>query len=227
MVTSVDRAAAEIVGRAVAHAALYPRAHHPAGEAVRVVIAARGAVLPRRHAAELRRPQHERIFEQPALFEVGEQRGGRRVEDRKVTLVIGLERLVRVPVEQAVDAAGPRRAVERDVAHAAFEQPAREQAVARVAGLQRIGVSGAVELVNVLRLTREVRRFRRGELHSRGEFVRGDARGEFIVCRDARAACLAIEKTEQLARRSIFLRAHARRAPRDCGSAAPREIAMP
>src|SRR5690606_5319481 len=53
--------AAELVGRSVADAAFDAGAHHPAGEAVRIVIAAGGPFLVRGHATELGRPQHQRV----------------------------------------------------------------------------------------------------------------------------------------------------------------------
>ena len=55
---------AEFVGGSVAGSALHARTHHPAGEAVGVVIASDRANLIRRHPAELRHPQNQRIFEQ-------------------------------------------------------------------------------------------------------------------------------------------------------------------
>ena len=66
----LDRLVAELVGRAVAEAALHARAGQPDGEALRVVVAAAGALLERRHAAELGDPDDQRVVEQAALFQV-------------------------------------------------------------------------------------------------------------------------------------------------------------
>ena len=67
---------AELVGAAVGEALLDAGAgqeHRVAGD---VVVAAIGA-LRRRHAAELAAEQDQRVFQQAALFQVGEQGGGR------------------------------------------------------------------------------------------------------------------------------------------------------
>ena len=81
MVTSSHRAPAEFVGRAEARAAFDAGAHHPAGEPVRIVIATGGACLVGRHAAELGRPEHERIVQQAALLQIGQQCGGGLIEE--------------------------------------------------------------------------------------------------------------------------------------------------
>ena len=91
------------------------------------------ALLEGRHAAELGGPDDQRVVEQPALLEIGEQRRGRLVEDRAVDVVLRLERLVPVPVADAF--AHRVGAVEElHEADAAFDQPPGEQAVAREAG---------------------------------------------------------------------------------------------
>ena len=75
-----DGGCAEFVGLADADAALDAAAGHPHGEAVGVVIAA-GAVgvLGRRLPAELAAPDHQRLVEQAAPFQVLEQAGDRLV----------------------------------------------------------------------------------------------------------------------------------------------------
>ena len=64
--------AAEFVGGTVADSALYAGSGHPCGEAIGIVVAAEGAVLEHRHAAEFAAPDDERFFEQPAPPEVAE-----------------------------------------------------------------------------------------------------------------------------------------------------------
>jgi hypothetical protein len=97
--------------------------------------------------------------------------GGGLVEDGEVAIVVGLEGLVGVPVEQAVDAGGAGGTVELDVADAAFDEAAGEQAVAGVGGERGIGVVGAVEVERGLRFAGEVGDFRGRELHAGGERV--------------------------------------------------------
>ena len=80
----------------------------------------------------------------PRAFQVAQQRGGGLIEDRAVDVVLRLERLVAVPVADAF--AHRVGAVEQlHEAHAAFEQPPGEQAVAGEAGLDRVRVVGAVQ----------------------------------------------------------------------------------
>ena len=120
----------------------------------------------RRHAAELGGPQHERFVEQPALLEIGQQRGRRLVEDRAVPIVVGLQRFVGIPVQQPVDARRPRRTVKIHVSHALLQQPPREQAISRVGRLERIRVVGAVEPSrSTADSAGEVGNLRRGKLH--------------------------------------------------------------
>ena len=68
--TFSDRLVAELVGRAVAEAALHAGAGQPDGEALRVVVAAARALLERRHPAELGHPDDQRVVEQAALLQV-------------------------------------------------------------------------------------------------------------------------------------------------------------
>jgi hypothetical protein len=89
---------AEVVGRTVAHTRLHAGAGHPAGEAVRVVVATERAFLKKRHAAELGAPDDERLLQQASRAEIADERGGGLVEDGRVDIVLFLERIVAVPV---------------------------------------------------------------------------------------------------------------------------------
>ena len=78
-VDAVDLGAeADRVGRAVDGAPLDAAAGQPHGEAVRVVVAAL-ALLRHRHPAELAAPDDQRLVEQPAPLQVGQQAGDRLV----------------------------------------------------------------------------------------------------------------------------------------------------
>ena len=70
-------------------------------------------------AAELAAPDHERVVEQAALLQIGDQRGAGLVD------VVALQREIRRQVVVLIPAA----MVELDETHAALGQPAREQAV--------------------------------------------------------------------------------------------------
>ena len=129
-----------------------------------------------------------------------QQRGGRLIEDRRVDVVLRLERLVAVPVADAL--AHRVGAVEElHEAHAALEQPPGEQAVAGEAGLDLVGVVGAVGRVRGGRLARQVADFRRAELQLRGQLVAGDPRGQLAVAGIARQV-LVVEQLEKVARGS-------------------------
>ena len=68
-----DGVVAQFVGGAVADAALDAAAGDPHREALDVVIAA--VALGHRRAAELAAPDHQRVVEHAAFFQVGDQRG--------------------------------------------------------------------------------------------------------------------------------------------------------
>ena len=61
---------AEFIRGAATEGAFDPGAGHPDGEPFRVVIAAAGALLKGWHAAKFRGPKHQRVFEQPARFQI-------------------------------------------------------------------------------------------------------------------------------------------------------------
>lgn len=79
---------AEFVGGAVAEGGFDSGAHQHAGEAEGVVVAAGGAFLEHRHAAEFRAEKDEGVVEQPAAFQVAQQRRGRLIENRAVNVVL-------------------------------------------------------------------------------------------------------------------------------------------
>ena len=161
----LGRPQTQLVGRADHLAADHAAAGHPHREAERVVVAA-VALLAHRRAAELAAPHHERLVEQAAGLEVGEQRGDGPVDRAAEPGVVGLDALMGIPL-----GAGP--AVELHESDAAFDQPPPEQAQPPVRG-GRLLVQ-AVQPVRRLRLLREVDRVRRLGLHLEGQLVAGDA----------------------------------------------------
>ena len=180
---------AELIGRAVAEAGLHACASHPCGEACGVVIAATGTFLKGGHAAELGAPHDERVLQQAALFEIAQKSGGGLVHDFAVLDVLGVQRLVAIPVAHAFATSLIGPVEELHEAHAALDEPPSEDAVARVGGLQvfhRVArLIGAIHFQNVRGLGGNVGDLGHGELHLRGEFVAGDARGQLRVAGEA------------------------------------------
>ena len=125
--------------------ALDAAAGQPHGEAVEVVVAADefAARFAHRRAAELAAPDDERVVEQPALLEVGEQRG-----DGLVGLAAAAS-----SVSPMSSPASPwwsqSRVIELHEADAALDQPAGEQAVVGERGLARLGAVQLERLVGL------------------------------------------------------------------------------
>src|SRR4051812_4008227 len=158
---------------AVADSALDAAAGEPDGKRKRVVIAALGA-LTARHAAEFGSPEDDRVIEQATGFEVlDEGRGGLVHAAGHVAVVLG-EILVAVPVaaRKAVVGAAP----DLNEAHAAFEQAARDEAVASEV-LRNLAVQ-AVELAGGFRFARDVEDARGAQLQPGRHLVGRDTRFE-------------------------------------------------
>ena len=100
VVAVFDGVEAELVGRAVGDAPLDAAAGHPDREAERMVVAAVGSLRAGR-AAELGRPDDDRLVEQAALLQIGQQPGDRLVD-------LGALRGVILP-QVAVGVPAPRR----------------------------------------------------------------------------------------------------------------------
>ena len=78
----VDLAAASKgSGGPMARSTADARPEHPAGKTIRVVVAAGRPGLMGGHPAELGRPEYERIVEHSALGQIGDQGGGRLIEN--------------------------------------------------------------------------------------------------------------------------------------------------
>ena len=148
-------------------------AGEPDGEAAAVVVAAHAGIaelpLAEDGAAELGGEDDERVFEQAALLQVLDQRGGGLVD--VAALVRELARDGDVLVPAAME--------ELHEADAALEQAAGEQAVGGVAaGLAHLG---AVGLERGGRFVADVGQLRHRRLHAEGHFVGVDARERFGI----------------------------------------------
>ena len=79
-----DGLVAEFIGGTETEPMLNAGAGEPGGEALGVMVAARGSLLKCGHAAKLGGPDDESVVEQSARLEVGQERGRGLVEDRPV-----------------------------------------------------------------------------------------------------------------------------------------------
>jgi hypothetical protein len=77
-----DGVIAKVISLAVGESRFYPITGQPTDEVVAVVIASGIGIqyaLRERRAAEFAPLHHERVFQKPALFEIGDQSGGRLI----------------------------------------------------------------------------------------------------------------------------------------------------
>src|SRR5262245_50436903 len=92
-------------------------------------------ILSRGRAAELTAPNHERLIQQTARFQIGEQSSNRFVACARIFFVIALQVAMRVP----------SALYELDETHAAFDEPPRDQTVRSV--LRGLLVVEAIKLL--------------------------------------------------------------------------------
>jgi hypothetical protein len=164
----LHRVEAQIVRLADRLAALDTAAGEPVGEGVRVVVAAVGAALHHRRAAELAAPDHQSVVQHPPLLQVGDQRRRSLIGVLAVLLQVGDEVAVLVP----------GFVVDLHEADPFLDEPAGQQGRVRVGVLARLG---PVEVERLLVLLRDVHHLRRGVLHPVGHLVAADARGDFGI----------------------------------------------
>ena len=127
------------------------------------------AALAKDGAAEFAHEHDERVIEQPARFQVTQQRRGRLIDVAALTAHIVGQTRVMIPA--AVK--------ELHKAHVALDHPAREQAVARVrAGL---GHFRSVHFQHGFRFLRDIRQLRHAGLHAEGHLLLGDGGGNLRV----------------------------------------------
>ena len=172
-VNVLHRLLAQVIRLAAAHAGLHSGPGHPAGEAIRVVIAALRALLEKGHPPELRAPNDQRVLEQTPLLQVADQRGGGLVHDWGVDVVLFLQRVVPIPVE--LPSARVGSVEELHEAHPALNQPPRQDAVLGKSRLVRVlCIVCAIQLQNVRRFGAQIADLRHAQLHSRGQLVARD-----------------------------------------------------
>ena len=163
----LDDVVTELVGLTVHDALLDAAAGEPDREALGMVIAAvivvRECALAVDRAAELTTPDHQRVVEQPALFQVVDQGVAGLVD---VATLVGQ---IAGDVEMLVPAAME----DLDEPDVAFDEPACQQSTpGERAWLVDVG---AVHVENVLGFVRDVGQFGNRGLHPKGHLVLGDA----------------------------------------------------
>ena len=157
---------AEIVGVAVAHAALDAAAGEPAAEALDVVIAP--AALRHRRAAKFGAPQDESVFPQTGTLKILDQRRDALIDDLSGILHGALNTAVMIPTA----------VIELDEPHAALGQAPGEQAVA---GKRAIAGLCTVQVKNALGFPGNIDQLRHAHLHAEGHLVLRNARDNFRI----------------------------------------------
>ena len=142
-------------------------------ERLRMMVAAQlaariGIALDHRRAAEFAAPDHERVVEQAALLEVLDERGAGLVGLASLVFDAFDDFAVMIPafVEKLHEA------------HAAFDQPAGEQAVH---GKRRLARFRAIHLQRLRRFLGNVHQLRRAGLHPIRHLKGVDARGDLRI----------------------------------------------
>jgi len=118
----LDNMEAKVVGGAIRDARFDSAAGHPHREGLRMMVASRtppqGRVrLHHRRAAEFAAPDHQRLVEHAALFQIGDQRSARLIGGGTVFFAVALHVAVSVPT----------LVVNVDKPHAPLDHPSREQ----------------------------------------------------------------------------------------------------
>jgi hypothetical protein len=141
-------------------------------------------------APEFAAPDDQRLIEQPALLEIGNERGAGLVGLLAFRAQTARKAAVMIPIAMA----------KLNEANAPLSESAREQAVV---GITRFARRGPVEVEDFFRFLREIGQFRHAGLHAECEFVVFNLRGDRWVAQFAQ--CQAIEVVrgvEQLPARS-------------------------
>ena len=143
-------------------------AGHPDGEPILIVIATIVSALNHRRPAKLPAPDDESLIKQATLLEIGHQRG--------TGLVGGLAKVAVISHHIAVGIPALVKKIHK--AHAPLNHAAGEQAGP---GERRFIRLTAVEIESSLGFLAQVHQFGSGGLEAEGEFVVGQAGGDFRI----------------------------------------------
>ncbi len=164
IMTILDGVETQLVGGTVDDAPLDSATGQPHGEAVVMMVATVGP-LRTRCAAELGRPDDDRVLQQPAPFEIDQQPGHRPVDLRTQ------RRMIRAEAGMGVPGTGrPTSMEDLNEANAALRQPARRQELLaeRTSDL----VVQSIELLCRSVFIAESQYLGHGRLHPEGQLVR-------------------------------------------------------
>src|SRR5262249_32829207 len=138
------------------------------------VIPAIGTLRERR-STEFAGPNNERLLEQAARFEIGEQARYRLIDGARIVFVTLLQIRMLIPAIAARWGAG-----QFDEAHTAFNQPSRDQTLsAKDLRLRERGID-SVESLGRVRFALEVHQLRHRRLHPKRGLVVLDRRLDFV-----------------------------------------------
>lgn len=162
-----DGIEANVVGCPVSDAGFDSSTRHPDGEGVGVVVAAplfaiSHLTLQEGRASEFSTPDHKGVIEEPSLFEILNESGGRLVGVAALVVEFGGERIVLVPTGMH----------QLDVAGAAFQETSGEKAVAGKGS--RFLNLGAVEVESRFGFAGNVCQLGHAGLHAVGHLVLRD-----------------------------------------------------
>ena len=168
----------QLVGRAVGHAGFQAASGEEEGVREGVVVSADvrasgRAALAERRAAKLAHPDDQRLLQEAAALEVGDQRGDGTVHRRASADQVVADVLTGIGAVEV-----PAPVEELHEPNALLDQAAGEQAVigeARRAGLRPVLGKDAC------RLARDVHQLGHDRLHAEGQLILSDARGRLGV----------------------------------------------
>ena len=125
-----DRFMAKLIGFAVSGPAFDAAASQEIRESFRIMVASPAAALGDGLTAKFAAPNHERFLEQATLLQIGQQSRNGLVDLRTMQAKVFLHPIVGIPVLLLMTAA----MVDLDKTHTAFDQAARDQALASEMG---------------------------------------------------------------------------------------------
>ena len=165
--TVLDRLESKLIRRAMNRAALHATARQPHAETVVVVITAELGLagVPQFHggrAAKFPAPENQGVLKHAALFEIGHERRDRAVDLGRMFADVALDVVVVIPRL-------PRAVPELHEAHAALQQPPRDE---RLPSMHRVAIYRA----NARRFVANVEGIGRLKLHAERQLERLDAR---------------------------------------------------
>ena len=104
---ALDTPPTEFISRPETRPPLHSSPHQPHSEGIGIVIPSGGIGLMRGHATKLCGPEDQSVFQETSLLEISQEGRRRLIENDGMSIIIGFESPMGVPVQQAIDSAGP------------------------------------------------------------------------------------------------------------------------